>query len=120
MPEFYGSIKRIRHKDITIQQVHLDLYRLWEEKLKKQSKRMEEYFVAWDEWVKTKKGEPPQVPEHDPTLETPTPDWLGPKVTLSCGDACLIDKAIESKGALCKLTVKDGKIETIERVITPK
>lgn len=40
----------------------------------------------------------------------------GPKVTLSCADAYLIDKALELLGVMCKFEVREGLIVKIEKV----
>ena len=107
MPEFYGTIKRIRHRDITIEQVYVDKFRPLEEKMARSREWWEMYG---EEYLKGKKTPPP--PEL-PYIKKAKREIFGPKVTLACANSRLIDKAIESTGRLCRFTVKDGKIETI-------
>ena len=122
MPEFYGWIKSIRQRDITIQKVSIDLYRGFREIANEEEKMYDQYWKAFDEWKKTMEGKPPETPFRggkSPASVLRNALHEGPKVTLNCANAYLIDKAIElirdKYYVICKFEVKEGQIVKIEK-----
>jgi len=119
LPELYGTIKRIRQRAITIQQIDLHSYREFMAIADKKLKETNELL----EWLKAskeaeKKGmEPPPAPPETITgklIRVYGRGMEGPEVTLSCADSHLVDRALELIGKFCRFEVREGQIVKIE------